>query len=254
MLEAMTKFAATLKVGGADANLGPIQNEMQYERVKGFFDDVKKNGYKIAHGGNAEYKEGKGFFVEPTIVDNPPNGSRIIEEEPFGTFSQLCVTLVYVTNTIQVLSSQLNPGPTRRKSSAVPTAPTLVSVHASGARMSHTPSVSLSDSRPALSSSTALRSPHLKPSSVDTRRVVSAVNGDRWVSWPTATPTPSTSTSKLGSVKRKRRDTEKAGLLRHSVSDSIYRRAGRIYHDRHEIYIPTYLTHPRPHTYNVHSL
>ncbi|KAF2157156.1 betaine aldehyde dehydrogenase 1 [Myriangium duriaei CBS 260.36] len=86
MLKAMAEFAKTLKIGGpkdGEVQLGPIQNQMQYDRVKGFFEDVKKNNYKLA-AGSYEVPEGKGFFITPTIVDNPPNGSRIVEEEPFG--------------------------------------------------------------------------------------------------------------------------------------------------------------------------
>lgn len=63
--------------------LGPIQNSMQYEIVKAHFADVKKNGYKLA-AGSTDIPEGKGFFITPTIIDNPPAGSRIVEEEPFG--------------------------------------------------------------------------------------------------------------------------------------------------------------------------
>jgi len=88
MVKAMAKFASSLKVGNPNDEgvmLGPIQNAMQYEKVKGFFADVKKNGYKFAHG-KADVEEGKGFFIQPTIIDNPPNGSRIIEEEPFGQY------------------------------------------------------------------------------------------------------------------------------------------------------------------------
>ncbi|KAJ9629532.1 hypothetical protein H2203_001906 [Taxawa tesnikishii (nom. ined.)] len=86
MLEAMSKFASSLKVGSPDEEgvmLGPIQNAMQYERVKGFFADTKANGYKFA-AGKPEVEEGKGFFIQPTIIDNPPSDSRIIAEEPFG--------------------------------------------------------------------------------------------------------------------------------------------------------------------------
>ncbi|PNS21227.1 Aldehyde dehydrogenase [Sphaceloma murrayae] len=85
-LTAMAAFAKTLKIGNPDdagVQLGPVQNEMQFERVKGFFQDVKKNGYKVI-AGSADVPDTKGFFFEPTIIDNPPNGSRIIEEEPFG--------------------------------------------------------------------------------------------------------------------------------------------------------------------------
>ncbi|KAI9757530.1 MAG: hypothetical protein M4579_003443 [Chaenotheca gracillima] len=62
--------------------LGPVQNEMQFDRVKGFFEDKDSKGYKYLTGG--EVKKTKGYFVEPTIVDNPPDDSRIVVEEPFG--------------------------------------------------------------------------------------------------------------------------------------------------------------------------
>ena len=34
--------------------LGPVQNSMQYERVQGFFDDVEKQGQKVAVGGKVK--------------------------------------------------------------------------------------------------------------------------------------------------------------------------------------------------------
>ena len=64
--------------------LGPIQNAMQYERVKGFLDDVKKQNQTVAIGGTPHDSSGKGYFIKPTIVDNPPDSSRIVVEEPFG--------------------------------------------------------------------------------------------------------------------------------------------------------------------------
>lgn len=85
-VDRMVAFAKTLKVGTSDEEgtfLGPIQNEMQYERVKEFFADSKKNGYKFALG-EADITPSKGYFINPTIIDNPPNDSRIIQEEPFG--------------------------------------------------------------------------------------------------------------------------------------------------------------------------
>ncbi|KAL3425901.1 aldehyde dehydrogenase [Phlyctema vagabunda] len=85
MVKAMADFAKTLKVGGDEEGVmvGPIQNSMQHDRVQGFFDEGKKEGWKYAAGG--EVKRGdKGYFIQPTIVDNPPSQSRIIQEEPFG--------------------------------------------------------------------------------------------------------------------------------------------------------------------------
>ncbi|KAF2493823.1 aldehyde dehydrogenase [Lophium mytilinum] len=84
-LEAMVKFTATLKTGAPDseAPLGPIQNQMQFDKVKTFFADSKAKGYKFA-AGTPDISATKGFFIQPTIIDNPPNDSRIITEEPFG--------------------------------------------------------------------------------------------------------------------------------------------------------------------------
>ncbi|KAF2017782.1 aldehyde dehydrogenase [Aaosphaeria arxii CBS 175.79] len=85
-LEEMVNFTKTIKVGNPDDGdnlLGPIQNSMQYEKVKGFFADSKAKGYKFAVG-EPDVAASKGFFIQPTIIDNPPNDSMIITEEPFG--------------------------------------------------------------------------------------------------------------------------------------------------------------------------
>jgi acyl-CoA reductase-like NAD-dependent aldehyde dehydrogenase len=85
-VDEMVAFTKTMKVGNPDDGdnmLGPIQNSMQYEKVKSFFEDSKAKGYKFAVG-EPEVTSGKGFFIQPTIIDNPPNDSRIIAEEPFG--------------------------------------------------------------------------------------------------------------------------------------------------------------------------
>lgn len=56
---------------------------MQYDRVCGFFDDIEKQGYKVAVGGKSTESTG-GYFINPTIIDNPDENSRIVVEEPFG--------------------------------------------------------------------------------------------------------------------------------------------------------------------------
>lgn len=63
--------------------LGPIQNEMQYEKVKSFFQDTASHKYKFALG-DPEVQPSNGFFVNPTIIDNPPDDAMIVQEEPFG--------------------------------------------------------------------------------------------------------------------------------------------------------------------------
>jgi len=88
-LEEMIKFTKTLQVGDGFADgtfLGPIQNEMQYNRVNTFIADIEKDSLKVAVGGSREEskKSGKGYFVNPTVIDNPSDDSRLVVEEPFG--------------------------------------------------------------------------------------------------------------------------------------------------------------------------
>lgn len=61
--------------------LGPLQNKMQYEKVKEILADAKKHG-KIIAGGEA--KGGPGYFIKPTIVRDVTDGSRLVDEEQFG--------------------------------------------------------------------------------------------------------------------------------------------------------------------------
>ena len=85
-LEALINVTKSLKVGSSNDEgvmLGPIQNSMQYEKVKTFFNDTKSQGYKFALG-SGDVEETKGFFIQPTIIDNPPDDSMIVQEEPFG--------------------------------------------------------------------------------------------------------------------------------------------------------------------------
>lgn len=45
--------------------------------------EMDQSGWKVALRGNAREGHG-GYFIEPTIIDNPPEDSRIVVEEPFG--------------------------------------------------------------------------------------------------------------------------------------------------------------------------
>jgi acyl-CoA reductase-like NAD-dependent aldehyde dehydrogenase len=86
VLAELVAYAKTIKVGDgseADTDLGPIQNAPQYAKVLEYFEDCKKNHYCFALGGEIDPKS-KGWFVPVTLVDNPPDASRIVSEEPFG--------------------------------------------------------------------------------------------------------------------------------------------------------------------------
>jgi acyl-CoA reductase-like NAD-dependent aldehyde dehydrogenase len=86
VLRELVAFVQTVVVGdGADAatHLGPIQNAAQYEKVLEYFDDCRRNGHRFAVGGDIN-PASPGWFVPVTLVDNPPEDSRIVAEEPFG--------------------------------------------------------------------------------------------------------------------------------------------------------------------------
>lgn len=61
--------------------MGPLQNRMQYEKVKGFLETAKADG-RIVAGGEVEDKPG--FFIRPTIVADIDDQSRLVQEEQFG--------------------------------------------------------------------------------------------------------------------------------------------------------------------------
>lgn len=63
------------------AQIGPLQNRMQYEKVKGFLADARANGTIIAGG---QVEDRPGYFIRPTIVRDVEDGCRIVDEEQFG--------------------------------------------------------------------------------------------------------------------------------------------------------------------------
>jgi acyl-CoA reductase-like NAD-dependent aldehyde dehydrogenase len=74
---------ATVVGDGLDegTQMGPIQNKAQFERVKEFIEDARQNGKIVAGGGVLERE---GYFVQPTIVRDIPDSTRLVREEQFG--------------------------------------------------------------------------------------------------------------------------------------------------------------------------
>ncbi|KAL8876768.1 MAG: hypothetical protein Q9198_005096, partial [Flavoplaca austrocitrina] len=88
-LSAFTSHTASLKVGpGTDPDvfIGPVQNKMQFDKVRSMYRHISSEKWTPALGGNVPdaNPEGKGYFFEPTIIDNPPDDSAIVTDEPFG--------------------------------------------------------------------------------------------------------------------------------------------------------------------------
>ncbi len=78
-------IAQTVTVGdGAEQGsvLGPVQNAQQYRRVLDLIDDARAKGLTLLEG--KAVPEGGGYFIPITLVDNPPENSRVVVEEAFG--------------------------------------------------------------------------------------------------------------------------------------------------------------------------
>jgi acyl-CoA reductase-like NAD-dependent aldehyde dehydrogenase len=85
LCEALAEEANKAVVGdGLDpkTELGPIQNKMQYDKVRAIIEDTKRRGARILAGGDVPDRPG--YFVTPTIVVDVPEDSRLVREEQFG--------------------------------------------------------------------------------------------------------------------------------------------------------------------------
>lgn len=60
---------------------GPIQNLPQYRRVLQMRDEAKAAGLVLLEGAAVP---AQGYFMPLTVVDNPPDGARVVTEEAFG--------------------------------------------------------------------------------------------------------------------------------------------------------------------------
>jgi acyl-CoA reductase-like NAD-dependent aldehyde dehydrogenase len=84
MCAELAKLAAAHVVGdGLDpaTQMGPLQNKVQFEKVKEFIEDARSHG-KIIAGGKALDRDG--FFIAPTIVRDIADDTRLVQEEQFG--------------------------------------------------------------------------------------------------------------------------------------------------------------------------
>ena len=85
VMQAMAAYAETVRVGDGSeqgTQIGPVQNKAQYDRVLDLLNDAKANGYRIVTGGGISASQG--YFIPVTIIDNPPEDARIVQEEQFG--------------------------------------------------------------------------------------------------------------------------------------------------------------------------
>lgn len=81
----LVRLAGDARVGDGSeqgTRFGPVQNKQQYARIVELIEDARDNGYKFLIGG--ETIDRPGYFLPLTLIDNPPEDSRIVREEQFG--------------------------------------------------------------------------------------------------------------------------------------------------------------------------
>src|ERR671931_337780 len=83
-----TKLAERLgamKVGRGtepDVKVGPLIDDDQRGKVQELVDDARERGAKVLVGGSRI--DGAGYFYEPTVIADVPDGARMLDEEIFG--------------------------------------------------------------------------------------------------------------------------------------------------------------------------
>ena len=85
IVERMAAKAKAQKVGDGfeeGVDLGPINNKMQYDRVKDLVAEAIAGGANVAAGGAP--MDRPGYFFEPTVLSGLKEGVRIVDEEQFG--------------------------------------------------------------------------------------------------------------------------------------------------------------------------
>lgn len=82
---ALADYAVKVPVGdGLDETsaLGPVQNEMQFNKVRELVDDARASGGRILTGGAP--MDRPGYFYPVTLVADVTDGVRLVDEEQFG--------------------------------------------------------------------------------------------------------------------------------------------------------------------------
>ncbi|KAL5633449.1 hypothetical protein ACGC1H_003816 [Rhizoctonia solani] len=95
--DALVTYARTVVVGNGaqeSTQLGPVQNQKIFDKLREIFEDTKARKCNFAFGGDFppatsdqpddRVTKPRGLFVPIAIVDNPPEDSLVVQEEQFG--------------------------------------------------------------------------------------------------------------------------------------------------------------------------
>ncbi|WP_282950335.1 MULTISPECIES: aldehyde dehydrogenase family protein [unclassified Sphingopyxis] len=82
--ERLVAAARALKLGAGDEDgvtLGPVQNNMQFCKVREMIDEAASQG-RVLTGGHIANRPG--FFIEPTVIADLDDEARLVADEQFG--------------------------------------------------------------------------------------------------------------------------------------------------------------------------
>jgi succinate-semialdehyde dehydrogenase/glutarate-semialdehyde dehydrogenase len=83
--EKLAEKMGSMKVGRGTEDgveVGPLIDENQREKVEHLVDDAVQHGAKVLVGGHA--RDGAGYFYDPTVLADVPEGAELLTEEIFG--------------------------------------------------------------------------------------------------------------------------------------------------------------------------
>ncbi|MEZ0229748.1 MAG: aldehyde dehydrogenase, partial [Planctomycetota bacterium] len=87
LVELLIERAKKLNLGDPldpNTRMGPVATKNQFDSVLGYIEKGKSEGAKVAAGGVSAKVNGKGWFVQPTILTGANNGMTVAREEIFG--------------------------------------------------------------------------------------------------------------------------------------------------------------------------
>ncbi len=83
--EKLAEKMGAMKVGRGtedDVEVGPLIDQTQREKVQNLVDEAVGRGARVLVGGHA--RDGAGYFYDPTVLTDVPEGAELLREEIFG--------------------------------------------------------------------------------------------------------------------------------------------------------------------------
>jgi succinate-semialdehyde dehydrogenase/glutarate-semialdehyde dehydrogenase len=83
--EKLAERMGAMKVGRGtedDVEVGPLIDQNQRQKVEGLVEDAVGRGARVLGGGQS--RDGAGYFFDPTVLADVPEGAELLREEIFG--------------------------------------------------------------------------------------------------------------------------------------------------------------------------